>query len=312
MLDKELNIMGKKIGVLMGGSSAEREISIKSGVAVAKALKSKGYDVVEIDCGKGPDVIDSIKNANIEVAYITLHGGYGENGCIQGLLDVMGIPYTGSGVKACAVAMDKVMAKQVLMYHKIPTADFIEVTQGTEYARGIDLPVIVKPSTQGSTIGITVVRIESEMKGAIEEAFKYSDKVLVESFIEGREITCAVLDDLVLPLVEIRPKGGIYDFDAKYSKEKTEFITPPAIDDKLKAKIEDAALRSYNALDCEAIARIDFMIDKDENLFVLEINTVPGMTEMSLVPMAALEAGISYEDLTEKVLELAIKKGLGI
>ncbi len=214
----------------MGGVSAEREISIKSGVAVIKALKSKGFDVVEIDCAEGPDVIEKIKDSKIEVAYITLHGGYGEDGSVQGLLDVMGIAYTGSGVKACAVAMDKSLTKQVLMYHKIPTAPFIEVSEGTETVSGLNLPVIVKPSTQGSTIGITVVTKESEMKGAIEEAFKYADKVLIESFIEGREITCAVLDGEVLPLVEIRVKEGIYDFDAKYSKEKTEFLSPAPVD----------------------------------------------------------------------------------
>lgn len=291
----------------MGGVSAEREISLKSGTAVTNALKSKGFDVVSIDCGKGDDILASIKDGNIDVAYITLHGGYGEDGSIQGMLEVLGVPYTGSGVKACAVAMDKAMTKQVLIYHKIPTASFIEVLRGTEKVSSLELPVIVKPSTQGSTIGITVVREESQMKGAIEEAFKYADKVLIETFIEGREVTCAVLDGKVLPLVEIKVKEGIYDFDAKYSKEKTEFLAPAPVDDKLKVKIEEAALKSYNALDCKDIARIDFMIDKDGNPFVLEINTVPGMTEMSLVPMAAFEAGISYDDLTEKILELAVK-----
>lgn len=300
------NIKDKKIAVLMGGNSSEREISLKSGKAVLKALKSKGFNAVAIDCGDGPDIIDKIKDSKADCAYIILHGGYGENGSIQGLLDVMNIPFTGPGVRPCAVAMDKVMTKQVLMSCKISTAQFVVIDKDTiGDASKVSLPVIVKPPTQGSTIGITVVTEQSQMENAINEAFKFDEKVLIESFIEGREVTCAVLDGETLPLVEIKPKEGIYDFDSKYSKEKTEFLVPAPLDDDLKNKIETLALASFEALGCKAIARIDFMVDGNNNPYVLEVNTVPGMTEMSLVPMAAKEAGISYEDLTDKIVEMA-------
>jgi len=293
-----------KIGVLMGGMSTEREISLKSGRAVYNALIQKGYDAVAIDVGR--DIYSRIITERIDVAFIALHGKYGEDGAVQGLLEMAGILYTGSDVLSSAVCANKVLAKKLFMLNNIPTPGFKAVGEGDiiDYSvfEGLGLPVIVKPNSQGSTIGVSVVKSKKDIKKAIRKALKYDDTALVEKFVDGREMTVGILDGRALPVVEIKPKCGIYDFKAKYTKGMTEYIVPAGITGVLKKKLVDIALKAFNTLGCRDVARVDIVLDKKNRPYVLEVNTIPGMTELSLLPKAALCAGIGFPDLVEKIL----------
>lgn len=284
----------KKVGVLMGGVSEEREISLRTGAAVLNALIEKGYDVTAIDAGR--DLCARLTEEGVRAAFIALHGRLGEDGCVQGLLEVMGIPYTGSGVRASSTAMDKITAKKIFEYHGIRTPRFS--SGGT----GLKLPLMVKPAGQGSAIGVCVVRKKAGLKKALMQAGAYGSGVVVEQFIEGREITIAILDGKALPIIEIRPKSGLYDYTAKYTKGMTEFIVPALIAKRAAASAAAAALSAYKALGCSGAARVDIMLDKRNVPYVLEVNTVPGLTEMSLFPKAAAAAGITYQRLVEMML----------
>ncbi|MEE9614314.1 MAG: D-alanine--D-alanine ligase [Thermodesulfobacteriota bacterium] len=290
----------KKTGVLMGGTSGEREISLKTGGAVLKALQSRDYRAMLIDADN--DVARRLKTEGVEVAFIALHGGWGEDGSVQGMLEVMGIPYTGSGVLASAVAMDKVATKKFLYYHDIPTPPFRLVRAGGKAAQPPPMPVIVKPPSEGSTLGVSVVKDPVAYDAALREAFRYGDTAMVESFIEGRELTVSILGERVLPIVEIIPKEGIYNYQAKYTKGMTEFVVPAKLDKKVEGRVKAVALDAYTALGCSGAARVDMVMNKDEKPYVLELNTVPGMTEMSLLPMAAGSVGIGYAALIEEIL----------
>ncbi len=292
----------RRIAVLFGGTSAEREISLKTGRSVHKALKECGFDGAKlIDVDK--EIAKKLQSKKIEIAFIALHGSPGEDGKIQGLLEVMGIAYTGSGVLSSALCMDKVATKEILHYHGILTPPFRVLNPGSISPGGLKLPCVVKPPSEGSAIGVTLVKKRSEFKAAFKKAGRFSHEVLVESYIDGREVTVSVLDSkTALPVVEIRPNEEFYDFKAKYTAGNAEFIVPANLKKPELKRVREAALGSYNALRCRGAARVDMIIDAEGKPYVIEVNTVPGMTEMSLLPKAALSAGISYGALVEEML----------
>lgn len=294
----------KKIGVLMGGISEEREISLRTGGAVLKALKEKGYDAVGIDVGR--DVAGELKRKKIEVAFLALHGRYGEDGCVQGMLELMSIPYTGSGVQASALAMDKAAAKKVLAFHGISTPPFVVVEEPVD-AVSLGMPVVIKPASQGSAVGVSIVRKKAELDRALKAAKRLSREVLAERYIRGRELTVAILDGAALPVIEILPKKGFYDYNAKYTKGMTDFVVPAALEPAVETRVVDESLKSYEILGCSGAARVDVMLDDNSTPFVLEVNTIPGLTELSLFPRAAAAAGLDYPKLVERML-----KGAGL
>ncbi|MBE9531339.1 MAG: D-alanine--D-alanine ligase [Proteobacteria bacterium] len=292
----------RRVAVLFGGTSAEREISLKTGRSVYKALKDCGFASVSlIDVDK--EIAKKLRTKKIEVVFIALHGSPGEDGKIQGLLEVMGIPYTGSGVLSSALCMDKIATKEVLHYHGILTPPFRVLNPGSNSSGGLKLPCVVKPPDEGSAIGVTLVKKRDEFKEAFKVAGKFSSEVLVESYIDGREVTVSVLDSqTALPVIEIRPNDEFYDFKAKYTAGNAEFIVPAKLNKTELKGVRAAALASYNALRCTGAARVDIIISAKGDPYVIEVNTVPGMTEMSLLPKAALSAGISYGALVEEML----------
>lgn len=292
----------KRIGVLMGGISEEREISLKTGKAILDALKAKGYKAVPIDAGR--DLGRVLKAKKIDVAFLALHGRYGEDGCVQGLLEVMGIPYTGSGVKASAMAMDKAVAKKVMLHHGVSTPASA-IYSGKR--PGLKLPVVVKPASQGSAIGVSIVRKAAGLKKALQYAEGFGSGVLVERFIEGRELTVAILDGKALPTIEIRPRKGFYDYKAKYTKGMTDFLVPAPLKKPVDRRVAREALAAYAALGCSGAARVDVILDKKGTPYVLEVNTIPGMTNLSLFPRAAAAVGMDYPALVEEML-----KGAGL
>ncbi len=299
-----------KVGVIAGGLSSEREVSLRSGQAVFKALEELGYQVVFIDADK--NVCEKIRNERIDIAFLALHGGWGENGGIQGMLEVMGIPYTGSGVLASALAMDKEATKKVFLYHEIPFPPFKTIESFYEFDFDelipFEYPLVVKPAQEGSSVGVSIVREERELKDALYEAFKFGKKVIIEKFIEGREIHIGVLADKALGGVEVRPKRGFYDYEAKYTKGLTEYILPPEIEEPIYEKLKSLALKAHKALGCDGATRIDMILSKDGNPYVLEVNTLPGMTETSLLPKIASLAGYDFKGLVKEILELALRK----
>lgn len=303
---------GKKIGVLMGGVSKEREISLKTGTAVGNALMRRGYDVVFIDIGD--DAFRRVSHANIDVAVIALHGKFGEDGCIQGMLEMMRIPYTGAGVLGSSVGMDKVVCNRVVRQLGIPVPDDIVFVAGEDepehFAAGllIDFPVIVKPSREGSTINVTIVEHPKDLADALRVAAASDDKVLVEQFIRGKEVTVGVLNGKALPTLEVAPKSGFYDFSSKYTAGRTEYIVPARIGEELAGRLQRWSEQVFHAIECSGAARVDFIVDEQEKPYFLEINTIPGMTELSLVPKAAKHIGLSFDDVAEAVLESAALK----
>ncbi|MBA2252653.1 MAG: D-alanine--D-alanine ligase [Nitrospirales bacterium] len=299
-----------RIGVLMGGQSAEREVSLRTGQAVHQALLRRGYDAVAIDVDRS--VVDQLRNHKVEMAFVALHGPGGEDGSMQGLLETLGIPYTGSGVRASAIAMHKAMTKTLLSASDIPVPRGIVVHAHSKHPKaipaGLRLPVVVKPAAQGSTIGITIVRASSEWAVALRRAHKHDEEAVVEPYIPGREVTVSVLSGDVLPAVEIVAPGGFYDYAAKYQKGQTQYLCPAPLSASVTRQLKDVALQTYRIIGCEGAARVDFRITPHGKPFVLEINTTPGMTETSLLPMAAAKAGLDYDTLTERILESAITR----
>jgi len=301
MILKELKT--KQIAVLMGGLSAEREVSLRTGGAIAAALRQAGFRITEIDAGN--DLPERLREAGAEVAFIALHGRFGEDGTVQGMLEVMGIPYTGSGVLASSLAMDKVASKRILLQHELPTPAFATLRRGEDpgdlIARCRHFPLVVKPSREGSTIGISIVREPAGLPAALDEAFRYDREVLVEDYIPGKELTVGVLDGEPLPIIEIVPQGGFYDYQAKYTVGKTEYLLPAALDGAVYERLQQAAVAAFRALNCSGAARVDFRL-KDKEFFCLEVNTIPGMTETSLLPKAAARAGIDFGTLVQRIL----------
>ncbi len=302
-------LKNKTIGVLLGGLSAEREISLRTGRAVVKALTETGYRVAAIDAGR--DLAEQLKAAGVEVAFIALHGRFGEDGTVQGLLEMLHIPYTGSGVLASSVAMDKVTTKKLLLYHELPTPAFAVYRRGEDLEALVErcrhFPLVVKPAHEGSTIGLSVVRSAAELRTGIEQALEFDGDVLIEDFIQGAEVTVAVLNGTALPIIQIVPKGGLYDYHAKYTAGQTEYLLPAPLEPIVYQRIQEAAVAACAVLGCSGAARVDFMV-RDREFFCLEVNTIPGMTETSLLPKAAAQAGLSFGELAQRILEGA---GLG-
>jgi D-alanine-D-alanine ligase len=302
---KESSLKKKKVAVMMGGLSREREISLKTGKAILKALSEKGYAVTTIDVRE--EIAETLTREKIECAFLALHGRFGEDGTIQGMLELMRIPYTGSDVLASALAMHKIMAKKFFLCEKIPTPRF-EVFQREEIKKGLQkkislpLPVVVKPAREGSTIGVSIVRKEEELGPALKKAVEYDEAILVEEFMKGKEITVGILEDIPLPIIEIVPKSGFYDFHSKYTKGETQYILPARISREKYLYAQEISLKAFQTLGCSGVARVDLMTDENENPFVIDINTMPGMTETSLLPKAASYAGIPFGDLVERIL----------
>ncbi len=296
--------MGMKVVVIMGGGSSEREISIKSGSAVVGALERKGFEVIPYDWDGSDRIVADLRKMRPDRVFVALHGKGGEDGKIQSILEIMGIPYTGPGPLGCGIAMDKTTAKRIMTYHQIPTPPFFIWEKGEDYGsyEPFPFPWVVKPSSEGSTVGVTIVRERGELKRALDEAFTFGDRVLVERYLEGREVTCGVVNGRVLPPLEIIPEGGFYDYKAKYLSTKTKYIVPAPLKEATRKKVEHytflAAKFTFNL----SLCRVDFIIHKDLP-YVLEINSIPGLTEKSLLPKEASAVGMSFDDLVEEILK---------
>ena len=298
-----------RIGVLMGGSSAEREVSLRSGRAVEAALRAQGLEVEGIDVGS--DIVEKLRAKKVAIAFIALHGRGGEDGTIQGLLEIMGIPYTGSGVLASALAMNKLYSKQLFAFHGLLTPPYRVWQRGDEASASsssldFGLPAVIKPLQEGSTIGVSIVREENELGPACERAFQFGPSILIEEYIAGREITVGILGEEALPPIEVVPLSGFYDYRAKYSTGMTEYRVPAPLPGDLLDRIQEAGIMAHRALGCAGFSRVDMRLDGGGNPFVLEVNTVPGMTETSLLPKAAAAAGYDFAALTRRILELAL------
>jgi D-alanine-D-alanine ligase len=347
MDDKKLNIL-----VLTGGESTEREVALKSAAAIVDSLSKSGHNVRILDTLNGsrltyqsgqllpaetasaveipsvPATVDGKsyplsvvlsrnRVAGVDVVFNALHGGTGENGAIQAVLDLLGVPYTGSPMAASAIAMNKDITKRVMRSLEIPTADWKKYDgplQGhlnnivADIKKNFrEFPMVVKPNDGGSTVGLTLVETEDQIPAAVETAFAVSPAILVEKYFKGREITIAVLDGQPLPAVEIKPTHKIYDYTCKYTKGKSQYICPAEIENKIYQQLSDDAVRLYNAIDCRGYSRIDFIIAADGSYICLELNTLPGMTALSLFPMAARAAGMNFDELLDRLCQLAMR-----
>lgn len=304
-----------KVTLLKGGESGEREVSLVSGAACAKALREEGFTVVEIDA-QDPDMIDQIKASQPDVVFIALHGKYGEDGCVQGLCELMHIPYTGSGVLASALAMDKTRAKIIYRSCGLPTPESFTINKGDEYSideilAAVGEKSVVKPAREGSTLGINIAEGAEELKAAIDTAFQSDDLVLVERYIKGTETTVAVLGNdnpVALPVIEIVPEiSGFYDYEAKYAAGGSTHIIPARISDEATQAAQRYAVEAHKALGCRGVSRTDIFVDEDGACWVIETNTIPGMTPTSLLPDTAKTVGIEFGPLCKQLIELALE-----
>jgi len=337
-----------KIIVLMGGTSAERDVSLASGEAIVQGLRETGHRAIPIDTAQGqkllenqtrflpkgikskpPDVkelqrksqeltlktIGSFDLNDVDLIFLALHGGTGEDGTIQALLDMTGKPYTGSGMLASALAMNKSMAKKIFEREGIPkwllldSSDLSDISEiGKKVKEKLGFPVVVKPDDQGSTVGFSKIDKEERLSSAIKLAQEFSDKILIEEFIDGRELTVAILDGLPLPVVEIIPEHGIYDYQCKYTQGKSRYICPADLSEEKTKEIQRAGLKAFKCLGCEDYARVDFRYSKRGSFYCLEVNSLPGMTATSLVPMAAKQAKIDFPELLDRISKMALRK----
>jgi D-alanine-D-alanine ligase len=304
-----------RIGVLMGGWSSERTISLRTGLAVHRALLRRGYRAVAIDVNRS--LLRQLLAKKIELVFLALHGPGGEDGTIQGFLETIGIPYTGSGVRASAIAMHKVTAKMLLASQGIPVPAGTVIRAdlsgpSTIPPVGFSWPLIVKPAVEGSTIGVSIVRTPSEWQAALALAHRYDREAVVETYIPGHEITVPVLRDVhgvrALPTIEIVAPGGFYDYAAKYTKGRSRYLCPAPLPKRVTQLVTDLAIRAYEVLGCDGAARVDFRVTPRGKAYLLEVNTIPGMTETSLLPMAAAKAGMDYDTLTERILLSALRR----
>lgn len=295
-----------KVAVLLGGRSAEREISLQSGQAVLGALRSRGVDAHAFDPAEQP--LDALVHQEFKNAYISLHGRYGEDGTVQGALELLGLPYTGSGVMASAIAMDKWRTK--LLWQAVgitsPRSVLLQADSDvSEIIKTLGFPLIVKPAREGSTIGLSKIHSEQELTAAYQLAAQHDSMVLAEEFIEGTELTVGILGETPLPLVKIEVAGDLYDYQAKYLSDETKYFCPSGLPEVQESAIQAQALKAYQVLGCEGWGRVDLMLSASGQFYFLEANTSPGMTSHSLVPMAAKTIGLSFEDLVMKILDLS-------
>jgi D-alanine-D-alanine ligase len=306
-----------RVAVLKGGRSLERQVSLRSGARVEDALERLGHDVVALDVNH--DLISRLRDAAPDVAFIAMHGRDGEDGTVQELLEILDIPYTGSGVLACVRATDKVLAKHLMIEAGIPTPEFFAFSETAFRELGaadalpaieerLDFPIVVKPSSQGSALGIKFARNAADVPAALVAAFSYDSRVLLERHVDGRDLAVSILDGEPLPVVEAVPTGdGFYDFEARYEIGRTEFVCPAELPDGVTEQAQELALRTYRLLGCSAFGRIDLMLGSDGELTVLEANPIPGLTETSLLPQAAEAARISFDELVGRIVELALE-----
>ncbi|MBI2843739.1 MAG: D-alanine--D-alanine ligase [Armatimonadetes bacterium] len=335
----------------MGGLSSERAVSLSTGMMILESLNREKYDAMPIDAalfsgsGQRRLAVSSVEVAaiteaerklaaigplrpvsdmtssdgRVHVAFIALHGRYGEDGTVQGMLELLGIPYTGSGVLASALAMDKIVSKRLLRQVGVPMPESVDIVRRSEMrsrdipaeVRDLGYPVMVKPNRQGSTIGMTKVKLEGELQAAIEEAFKYDSQILIEKFVAGTEITVGLLGNSnpqALPIVEIVPSKGFYDYEAKYTPGATEEIVPARISERAASRAGYLAVSVHDILGCRGMSRVDMIVRPDDEVVVLEINTIPGMTQTSLLPTAAKAAGIEFPELLDRLIELALEE----
>lgn len=334
-----------KTAVLLGGTSSERNVSLASGAAIAQALKQLGHEVVLLDPAYGKDqkielfsqvgltppeqqelkrlpaeqgkalfeLVDIITREKIDIVFNALHGGMGENGIMQSIFEAAKIKYTGSGVMASALAMNKAVSKNIFQSCGVPTPEFLFLKNLTDRASAckeirskFKFPLVLKPNEEGSTVGLSIVKDESALETAWDKAAAYGD-VLVESYISGRELTVAVLGDKALPVIEIIPEGGFYDYEHKYTKGKTNYVCPAEIPSEVADAAKSFAVKAFQGLMCSAYARIDFRLSEDNKLYCLEVNTLPGMTATSLVPKAAKAEGIEFDQLIKQIIQLSLK-----
>lgn len=309
MIDELAN---KQVGVLMGGLSVEREVSLRTGAAVSQALRGLGYRVTDIDVGK--DLPARLAAEKVQVAFIALHGRYGEDGCVQGLLEAMFIPYTGSGVLASSLGMEKVFAKQVFVAHGIPTPRYVSFRDAgsARDAAGslpFHFPVVVKPSREGSSVGVHICKTRDDYLAAIDDAGKYAGLLLVEQYLKGREVQGAVLDDESLGAIEIVPAREFYDYQAKYqSGSGTQYLFPAPLPAPLYQRVNQVCLEAHRALGCSGATRSDVIVTDTGEVSLLEVNTLPGMTATSLLPKIAAGRGIDFAALCERLLRGAALK----
>lgn len=305
--------MANKVAVLLGGTSAEREVSLNSGAAVLAGLREGGVDAHPVD-PRDTDVTQ-LKSMGFDKVFIALHGRGGEDGTLQGLLELTGMPYTGSGVMASAISMDKLRSKLLWQGAGLPVAPWAAVTRKA-FEQGLDesvlqhiaslgLPLIVKPSREGSSVGMSKVDEADALHAALALAFQHDEEVLVEKWLSGPEFTVAVLGEEILPSIRIQPAGTFYDYEAKYLSDETQYFCPSGLEAEREALLRDLVLKAWNVLGCRGWGRIDAMQDRDGHFYLLEANTSPGMTSHSLVPMAARQAGLSFSQLVVRILELA-------
>lgn len=299
----------KHIIVLMGGPSAEAEVSRRTGAAIAEALITKGYHVSTLELNPRT-VLQDIENLKGDVVFNAIHGRYGEDGALQGLLEMAEIPYTGSGIMAHSVGMNKKVSKDVFKGAQIPTAESVSYNGNLQSKEDIikdieakfSLPVVLKPATQGSSIGVTIVKEQGQLAKAVTEALMYDPILVVEQYLNGREFTVSVLDGKALAIIEIRPHSGEYDYTSKYTAGATDYLVPAPISDTMTKEMQAIGELVYREVQASGAIRVDVMTDDKDNMYVLEYNTIPGMTATSLVPKAAREVGIDFPELCEKIL----------
>ncbi|MDD5137050.1 MAG: D-alanine--D-alanine ligase [Candidatus Omnitrophica bacterium] len=297
-----------RVGVLAGGPSSEREISLRSGKAVHNALLQEGVEAFFIDVRD--NIYDIIKSEKMDVAFLALHGKFGEDGTVQKILESAGIRYTGSDAKASKVALDKIASKEEFIKRGIPTPKYMVVEKDDLRAEDLSsakLPLVVKPQFEGSSIGLSVVKEAGDLKQALDRAFEYGTRVIIEEYISGRELTVGILNDEPLPVIEIRPKARVYDYKAKYNDPDTQYLVPAPIPEDEEKLARSLGARSHAALGCRSFSRTDMMMDGSGRIFVLEVNTIPGMTVRSLLPKAAAAIGVHFNKLCLKLLEDALK-----
>ncbi|MGC2164951.1 MAG: D-alanine--D-alanine ligase [Gallionella sp.] len=295
-----------KVAVLLGGRSAEREVSLKSGAAVLAALQRSGVNAHAFDPAERN--LQLLLDENYDRVFVALHGRYGEDGTVQGALELLGIPYTGSGVLASALGMDKWRSKLVWQAANLPVPAYAMVEHGSDWqavVRQLGLPVFVKPANEGSSVGISKVKAIGDFPAALRDALGYDKLVMAEKHIGGGEYTVAILGDQALPVIKIEPANEFYDYEAKYLRDDTRYLIPSGLSEQKETEMQDLARRAFTLLGGQGWGRMDFLMDEAANIYVLEANTAPGMTDHSLVPMAARASGISFEQLVLRILELA-------
>ncbi len=298
--------MSLKVAVLMGGPSSEREVSLNTGNAMVEACKQNGFETIPIEFEE--DILTHLSTLqNADVVLMALHGGIGENGRIQGMFESLGICFTGSDALSSAMCMDKHISKLLAEDVGIDTPKWRRIKKGNKINNVIGYPCVVKPNSEGSTVGLTIVDSEEELDAAVDLAFTYDDEILIEKYIAGKEITCSIVGNDVLPLIEIKPSHDLYDYECKYTKGLTEYICPTELNKEITESIQKTSLDVYKLLKCRHYGRVDFRLDNDGKHWFLELNTLPGMTDTSLVPKAAKAVGMSFKELIRSIIEQAFK-----